>query len=207
MRRRAFLGLAGGVFALGARPAFAQVVSAGVTVALCPLGSFDEALLADIERGLRAELRVSVLRVGPFPLPPSAFYAPRRRYRAERLNDFLRPRVTPPATRILGVTRADISTTAHGVSDWGVLGLGDLGGAACVVSTFRCQRTARDAAQASLRAVTTCLHEVGHTLGLPHCPDPSCLMTDARGSVLTVDRTSGRLCAACRARLGLPPAP
>lgn len=181
----------------------AQTNAASTTVALAPLGPFSEGLLAEIDRGLRAELRVGVVRVGPFALPVAAWYAPRQRYRAERLLDFLRPHMVSPATRILGVTESDISTTAHGVHDWGLLGLGDLGGRACVISTYRCRRTARDAAQASFRMVTTCVHEVGHTLGLEHCPDTSCLMTDARGSVLTVDRTSGHLCARCRARLGL----
>lgn len=189
--------------ALFARQASAQTAASEVTVALAPMGPFPTALLDEIERGIVAELRVRVVREGPFELPPSAYYRPRNRYRAERLLDFLRPVMRAPATRILGVTERDISTTAHGVYDWGLLGLGDLGGRACVISTFRCRRTARDAAQASFRMVTTCVHEVGHTLGLEHCPDTSCLMTDARGSVFTVDRTSGHLCARCRRRLGL----
>ncbi len=195
--------LPGAAMALFGRGLSAQTVASGVTVAIAPLGPFPAALLDEIERGLVAELRVAVVRAGPFALPQSAYYRPRNRYRAERLLDFLRPEMRAPATRILGVTERDISTTAHGVYDWGLLGLGDLGGRACVISTYRCRRTARDAAQTSFRMVTTCVHEVGHTLGLEHCPDTSCLMTDARGSVFTVDRTSGHLCARCRRRVGL----
>ena len=82
----------------------AQTDAPSTTVGLAPLGPFPETLLAEIERGLRAELRVSVVRVGPFALPAAALYAPRRRYRAERLLDFLRPHMVAPATRILGVT-------------------------------------------------------------------------------------------------------
>jgi archaemetzincin len=177
----------------------------GTTVAVLPLGAFPPALLAAIDRGLRAELGVGTVLLPGEALPAAAYYPPRGRYRAERLLDALRARLAPPATRILGVTEADISSTAHGVYDWGVLGLGDLAGEACVISTFRCRRGARDAAQVEQRMVSTCVHEVGHTLGLLHCPDRACVMTDARGSVRTVDQTSGRMCNRCRARIGLAP--
>jgi archaemetzincin len=172
-------------------------------VAVQPLGSFDSALFDQIANGLTAELGVVVQRESAVDLPRAAYYARNRRYRAERLLDFLRGRVRAPVNRILGVTEVDISTTAHGVYDWGILGLGDLPGPACVISMFRCRRNARDAAQVRFRMVTTCVHEVGHTLGLDHCPDTRCLMTDARGTVRTIDQSSGRLCNRCRARLGL----
>ena len=42
-------------------------------------------------------------------------------------------------------------------------------------------------------------HEVGHTLGLPHCPNKGCLMQDAHGTVKTVDDEHA-LCEECRAR-------
>jgi archaemetzincin len=172
-------------------------------VAVQPLGAFDPALFDQISSGLVAELGVSVQRESAVDLPRAAYYARNRRYRAERLLDFLRGRVSAPVNRILGVTEVDISTSAHGVYDWGVLGLGDLPGSACVISMFRCRRNARDAAQVRFRMVTTCIHEVGHTLGLDHCRDVRCLMTDARGTVRTIDQSSGQLCNACRARLGL----
>jgi archaemetzincin len=172
-------------------------------VAVQPLGRFDPALFEQIAAALGRELSVQVQREAPIELPRSAYFPARGRYRADRLLDFLRPRARAPVNRVLGVTEVDISTTAHGHADWGVLGLGDLPGPACVISMFRCRRNARDAAQVAFRMVTTCVHEVGHTLGLDHCPDERCLMTDARGTVATVDRSSGRLCQACRVRLGL----
>lgn len=199
-RRALLLGSVGA--ALSPRVVRAQPREA---VAVIPLGAFPDELLREIERGIAAELGAAVLVQPAIPLPRSAFYPPRGRYRAERILDHLRPRVRPPATRILGVTQADISTTAHGVRDWGVLGYGDVAGTACVISTFRCRMNSPSEAQTRFRMVTTCIHEVGHTLGLAHCPDTSCLMTDARGSVRTVDRTSGRLCARCRRLAGLAP--
>ncbi len=87
------------------------------TVALAPLGVFPASFLAEIDVGLRAELGVGIARNPEVALPRSAWYAPRRRYRAERLLDALRPQMVAPATRILGVTEVDISTTAHGVYD------------------------------------------------------------------------------------------
>lgn len=204
MDRRRFVGLCLGATAAGLAGSLARAQSIA-TVAVAPLGPFPEAFLREIEAGLRAELGVGVVHLPEVPLPASAWYPPRRRYRAERLIDALRPRLRPPATRILGVTASDISTTAHGVRDWGVLGLGDLGGLGCVISTFRCRMNAPNEAQVHFRMVTTCVHEIGHTLGLEHCPDTSCLMTDARGLVRTVDLSSGHLCARCRSRLGLPP--
>jgi archaemetzincin len=44
------------------------------------------------------------------------------------------------------------------------------------------------------------VHEIGHTLGLPHCPTTGCLMEDAGGKVATVDGEFD-LCERCRARL------
>jgi archaemetzincin len=131
------------------------------------------------------------------PLPPNAFYQPRRRWRADKLLDALDGRLPRGGTRILGLTGADISTTKGDVFDWGVLGLGRIDGPSGVISLFRCRKGARTATHARERLAKVAVHEVGHTLGLDHCPNRGCLMEDADGRVATCDREYD-FCARCR---------
>jgi len=133
------------------------------------------------------------------PLPAAAFYAARGRYRAEKLLERLTG-LHESAFRVLGVTAADISTTKGDVPDWGILGLASIDGRACVLSSFRCRRSARDARHAAERLGKTAVHELGHTFGLEHCPTRGCLMHDGEGTVLTTDAERD-LCSACRSKL------
>ncbi|MCU0241640.1 MAG: Zn-dependent protease [Vicinamibacteria bacterium] len=133
-------------------------------------------------------------------LPAEAYYPPRKRYRAEKLLDWLEARRPTNVDRVIGVTTRDISTTKEPYADWGVLGLASLSGTTCVLSTFRCRMAARDALHARIRFGKVIVHEVGHTLGLPHCATVGCLMEDAQGSVRTTDREYD-LCPVCRATL------
>jgi archaemetzincin len=133
-------------------------------------------------------------------LPAEAYRPARRRYRAEKLLDFLDGRLPADGVRILGLTGTDISTTKGPVFDWGVLGLGRLDGASSVISAFRCRKTARDPAHARVRLAKVAVHETGHTLGLSHCPNRGCLMEDAEGRVATCDREYD-FCPRCRALL------
>ena len=41
------------------------------------------------------------------------------------------------------------------------------------------------------------MHEIGHALGLEHCPTRGCLMEDAMGKVTTTDRERD-FCPLCR---------
>lgn len=50
------------------------------------------------------------------------------------------------------------------------------------------------------RATKEAIHELGHTFGLDHCPDPGCVMSFSN-SILDVDRKSSAFCKPCRQRL------
>ena len=123
---------------------------------------------------------------------------PRSRYRADRLLDELTSRAGANLRVVVGLTAKDISTTKGGHKDWGIFGLGELGGQACVVSTYRLSARGADEKQLCERLVKVAIHEAGHVMGLDHCPHAGCVMRDAEASIATVDGATGAFCASCK---------
>lgn len=167
-------------------------------VAVVPLGPVAPEHLETVAQALRARLDAEVRLETRRELPAEAFYAPRKRYRAEKLLDFLEGLDLPDAWRVVGVTEAEISTTKGEVYDWGIAGLGSLGGKPCVLSVFLYKKHSRTKAVLQRRLDDITAHEFGHTLGLDHCESQGCVMADARGKAMaSADRSSGRYCDRC----------
>lgn len=150
----------------------------------------------ELVQNFRATYRCTIkILPGLLPLPASAYYKPRNRYRAELLLKELQG--TTGCDKVMAITARDISTTHKQYADWGIMGLAFRGGKPCVISTYRVSTT--DTALFKERVIKLALHELGHTMGLPHCKDSrSCFMADADGTIKTVDRGTRQLCAHCK---------
>jgi archaemetzincin len=187
------------LLAAGQEPAVAERASRAAAarpiVCIAPLGQFEPQMVPVLARGIAYLYGFEVSVLEPRPLPRSAWYAPRKRYRAEKLLAFLDREVLPDSgcDIVMGFTRVDISTTNGSHADWGILGLAWIGGPSGVVSTRRLGRNVGPRSK-TMRAVKVMNHELGHVLGLDHHDVEGCLMEDAGGTVKTVDRESGLLC-------------
>ena len=122
-------------------------------------------------------LDVTDIRVLPNKqLTPNLMNDAKTRYRASKILDWQYGLLQQPEDAVVGLTDNDISTSAHGYKDWGILGLSYLKENNCVISTFR----VKDKTQ----FWKVVLHEFGHAfLGLDHCPnnDRTCFMVDCNG--------------------------
>lgn len=171
-------------------------------IAIQPYGKIDAAVVARVEAGVRDRFDADVVVLAARELPADAFYAPRRRYKADKLLVALDAESAGRYTRIVGLTDRDISTSTDEFADWGVYGLSEFSGESGVVSTFRLARGAAGAEALDARVVKAVDHELGHTFGAEHCPVAGCVMADAEGSIRSVDAGDGRFCPVCLARLG-----
>jgi archaemetzincin len=150
------------------------IAHANRVVVVQPFTSFPAQQTAEIVKELK-QIQQRVIVNKPIPLPASAYYVPRNRYKADSIITCLR-RFGNADTVVLGLTNKDISTTKSTHADWGIMGLGYTPGPACVVSSYRLRSD-----NYSSQLYKLVLHELGHTQGLPHCSVKSCYMRDAEG--------------------------
>lgn len=118
----------------------------------------------------------SVSFEGVIPFPDSAYYAPRNRYKADKLVKHLRQLQISSPELVVGFSPKDISDRVHGYDDFGVMGWTRCSLHSSVVSTHRLANKSR--LQSDFLKLV--LHELGHADGLPHCKNSvSCYMRDA----------------------------
>jgi archaemetzincin len=142
-----------------------------VKIKLLPLGKTTLQFIANIF----SELKQVIGNIELLPheeMPRNSYYAPRKRYRADSLIHWMSKRANTNEV-FVGITMNDISTTKGDKADYGVMGLGFMPGKACVASSYRLKD--------KKNFFKVAIHELGHTTGLPHCPDKTCYMRDAEG--------------------------
>lgn len=137
----------------------------------------------------------------PIPVPPGSFEAHRNQYYSTKiLKEILRD-VPEDALKLLGVTDRDLCIPILTY----VFGEAQLGGTAAVVSLARLRQEhyglEPDRNLLLERLRRECLHELGHTFGLTHCPSRDCVM-HLSNTVMDVDTRGRDFCTGCRTVVG-----
>jgi archaemetzincin len=170
--------------------------AAPLTLRLISVGSLPPVLLGFLQEGLTRELGAVVRMGGNLPLPASCIEG-RSQYPGAPFLAVLAAARASGKEVVLGVTGADL--TAPGLNF--VFGLADPKSRTAVISLARLYPEfygqPRNPGLFKARALKEAVHELGHLLGLDHCPDPACIMAFSN-SLSDTDRKGPGFCALCR---------
>jgi archaemetzincin len=166
-------------------------------IAVAPVGDVAAADLAPLLPILRDTFGAGVVAAPAVPLPPSAYDARRRQHLSTALLDALARVRGPGGDHLLGVADVDLYVPDLNF----VFGEGDPRRGVAVFSLRRLRAQGAGSEELFVRrAATEAIHELGHSYGLAHCPDPHCVMWFSN-SLPETDRKGTRFCAAHAAEL------
>ena len=179
-------------------------------IGIQPLGQFDKSLIDTLQTTIKKVYNFKVSILKSKEIPKSTFINIKTpRYRADKILKILKAEKPDSINHVLGLISKDISTTKKDkwgntkkpekkYEDWGIFGLGYRPGASCVVSSYRYKNNKLKFID---RFKKICVHEIGHNLGLKHCPNEDCVMRDAAESIKTIDLVKLSLCNECRLKI------
>jgi archaemetzincin len=174
--------------------------AAPLSIHLIPCGPVKPGIFEVLKEGLKKELGTQVTRGEGMALPEGAYDSHRRQYRAEAFLPSLAACRRDSRELVLGVTEVDLYIRGLNF----VFGLAHPGEKCAIISLARLnpQFYGEPAAPGLLgvRALKEAVHELGHLLGLGHCPEPSCIMFFSN-SLMDTDRKGPGFCPRCQVAL------
>lgn len=169
-------------------------------VGIVPIGQVDTAMTLRIKENLEQIFPDTTCKVivEKMPLLDSAFDKKRRQYRSNAILSEIQAFAAEKEDldRVLGVVDVDIFVPELNF----VFGEASCPGKAALISLFRLRPefygASADEAVFLARAVKEAVHELGHTLGLRHCPRVLCVMHFSN-SIFDTDKKQSLFCDDC----------
>ena len=169
---------------------------------IIPIGVIDEEVLKCIADVLEKIYRCKVEVGKKISTPEEAYNKKRGQYHSTKILNILKQFKTKDFNRVLGAIDADLYVPDLNF----VFGEADMLAGVTVISLARLRqefyRLNPDRDLFHLRAVKEAIHEIGHTYGLGHCPDPKCIMYFSY-SLKDTDRKCPGFCNICKHELNI----
>ena len=165
-------------------------------ISLVPVGRVDRALLEPLAEGLTQRLRTAC-SIQPDGLEPEFAFNPlRRQYHSTEILRKILHKQPSADWKVIGVTEMDLYIPVLTF----VFGEAQLADGGAVVSTHRLRQEfyglPTDPELLHQRLLKEALHELGHTYGLRHCSDYTCVMSASNG-VERIDLKQAEFCDTC----------
>lgn len=166
------------------------------TLYLVPFGEIPAPVLSYLQRILGERFGYRVETRDRMPLPGQSFDSARGQYHSSLILGHLRKNPPSAAEKVLGIVDADLYVPGLNF----VFGEADLKGCCALISLARLRQEfyglPADSGLFYQRMAKEAVHEIGHTLGLNHCPDVGCVMHFSN-SLEDTDTKSSHLCPNC----------
>ncbi|WP_281950767.1 archaemetzincin family Zn-dependent metalloprotease [Nitrosophilus kaiyonis] len=141
-------------------------------------------------------LKIDAYYLNNSPLPYDAYDGFRKQFLAEKFLENLILEKSEESEIILGVTSVDLYEPGLNF----VFGMASPFYSVAIISTKRLHNLfyalPEDKSLFFERSLKEAIHEIGHTLGLEHCPNPKCVMHFSN-SIVDTDKKSYNFCDNC----------
>jgi archaemetzincin len=168
------------------------------TVYVAPVGEVEAAVVDVVALALGSTFGLPVARFPQLPDPVAAFDAARQQYSSSAILRDMRFHCPRDPVNFVGITERDLFIPMLSF----VFGQAQVGGPLALVSCARLRQEfyglPPNPALLYSRAAKEGIHEIGHTLGMVHCPDAACPMA-LSNTIVQVDRKRDTLCESCAA--------
>lgn len=168
---------------------------------MLPVGGIGQEVINYMLKVVEDKFGLSSKAGRAMPVPASAFKPKRNQYDASKILEEVSRRRMVDAVKTLGAIEEDIFSKGLNY----IFGQAKLGGCCGIISLARLREGIEQPDDSGLffeRIKKETVHELGHTFGLGHCPNPSCVMYYSR-NLADTDRKSADFCLEC----GLPVKP